>query len=157
MHKAVFMDFLIVISTMIDEMRARLIKTEDCNKKIKQWINEKNCKGSTPLHLAAFKGNIEVIHLLMANGADMECLNNREQNVMHMAVQGDSPNALIYFQRKFLMSFNSKDENGSTPLHLACYYGSEHSVLFLVSWNCNLDLQDMEGYTPLHLAVLAGN
>ena len=46
---------------------------------------------------------------------------------------------------------------GSTALHWACYTGSEAAVIFLLSWNLNINAQDREGITPLHLAVMSGN
>ena len=151
------MDFLLLISTMIDEMKVRLISKPNGSTKVKEWINEKNSKGSTPLHLASFKGHVDTIKLLIDNGADINCVNDSKQNVMHLAVQGNATNSLVYFYLKYHISINVMDENGSTAIHLACFNGSENCVQFLLSWNCNLNLQDVEGYTPLHLAVLSGN
>ena len=54
------------------------------------------------------------------------------------------------------MNIESVDELMSTPLHWACYNGAEESILYLLSWEVPLNLQDKEGLTPLHLAVLSG-
>ena len=55
------------------------------------------------------------------------------------------------------MNLNVKDQKGSTPLHWACYIGSENAVNFLCSWNVEINLTDIEGHlTPLHLAVMSG-
>ena len=48
---------------------------------------------------------------------------------------------------------NSVDENGSTPLHWACYSGSYEAVNYLISLNVNINALDKEKFTPLHLAV----
>ena len=137
-------------------MKAKLVRCPEKNKMLREWINEKNSKGSTPLHLAAIKGNIEIISLLIENGVDVNCLNNINQNVLHSAAQGRCAVSLIYFYLKFNMDLNYKDSNCSTPLHLACFYGAESCVNFLISWKCELNDQDLEGYTPLHLAVHSG-
>ena len=48
-----------------------------------------------------------------------------------MAAQGDRPNVLIYFKEKYNMNINEVDENGSTPLHWACYMSSEISINYI--------------------------
>jgi ankyrin repeat protein len=51
-----------------------------------------------------------------------------------------------------------EDSKGSTPLHWACYSGSDSSVNALLAWGSEIDCQDkIYGLTPLHLAVLSGN
>jgi len=55
------------------------------------------------------------------------------------------------------MNIQSVDEICSTPLHWACYSGSESALNFLLSWDINLNYKDKEGITPLHLAVMSGN
>jgi len=40
------------------------------NHKIPEWVNRKNLEGYTPLHMAAFKGNIKMIKYLEKIGAD---------------------------------------------------------------------------------------
>ena len=41
-------------------------------------------------------------------------------NVMHVAAQGDQAYSLTYF-RECGLDINSKDDEGCTPLHWACY------------------------------------
>jgi len=43
---------------------------------VTEWINGKTKdKGETPLHIAILTGNMEVINLLISNGADIHALN----------------------------------------------------------------------------------
>lgn len=148
------MNLTLMVQTMIDEIKLRL--GIDGMRDIKNWINEKSEQGNTALHYASYRGNIEIISKLIDNGAEVEVVNNRGLNVLHMAAQGNQPGSLIYFKEKFSMNIQSVDDLGSTPLHWACYTGSEISVLFLTSWNIKLDSQDREGLTALHLAVMSG-
>jgi palmitoyltransferase len=138
---------------MIDEMKLRL--GIDSKIEIKNWINEKSEQGHTSLHYASYRGNIDIINKLIDNGAEVEVSNNRGLNVLHMAAQGNQPNALVYFKEKFLLNIQSVDDLGSTPLHWACYTGSETSVMFLLSWNPTVNAQDREGLSALHLAVMS--
>lgn len=53
------------------------------------------------------------------------------------------------------LSIKEVDNRGSTPLHWACYSGSELSMIYLLAWikKEDLSLKDDDGYTALHLAV----
>ena len=46
-----------------------------------------------------------------------------------------------------------RDKRYSTPLHWACYSGSEIAAAYLLSWDQDVNIKDSEGLTPLHLAV----
>jgi len=140
---------------MLDEMKIRLGK--DANKEIEKWVNQKSKnQGFCAIHYAAYRGNIDIIDKLIENNADIEVMNNRGINVIHMACQGNKPSALVYFKDKFGMNIQSVDDLWSTPLHWACYNGSEETIIYLLSWKVALNHQDKEGLTPLHLAVLSG-
>jgi palmitoyltransferase len=140
---------------MIDELKLRL--NEYDQNEIKEWVNQKTQQGHTAIHYAAYRGNIEIIKKLIKNGADLEIANSRGLNVLHMAAQGNQPNSLVYFFKKYSLNIHSVDDLGSTPLHWACYTGSENSVQFLLNWYSEVNAQDREGLTPMHLAVMSGN
>ena len=70
-----------------------------------------------------------------------------------MAAQGDNPNMIIYFKDKYNFDIYSQDQNGSTPLHWACYNCSENAINFLLSFMNNINIQDKKGQTPLHIAI----
>ena len=73
---------------------------------------------------------------------------------MHIAAQGDQPISLFFFKMKG-MHLCAKDKRGSTPLHWACYQGSEVALIYLLGWlkQYQLTYTDCDGYTALHLAV----
>eukprot|EP00755_Sulcionema_specki_P001899 Sspe_Gene.26422::Locus_10936_Transcript_1_1_Confidence_1.000_Length_1225::g.26422::m.26422 len=48
-------------------------------------VNARNNDGSTPLHLAACDGKIEVVRLLVELGADVEARNDRGENPSRVA------------------------------------------------------------------------
>lgn len=140
---------------MIDEMKIRL--GVDAQKEIEKFVNSKSKRqGFTAMHYASFNGNIDIIEKLIKWRADIEVSNYRGLNVLHMAAQGNSPNTLVYFKEKYNMNLQSVDEICSSPLHWACYSGSDLAINFLLSWDVNLNYKDKEGITPLHLAVMSG-
>ena len=149
------MDKTLIVTIMFDEMKKRL--GIEANNELKRWINCQSEQGYTALHYAAYRGNIELINILISNGAQIDIMNKRGLNVMHMSSQGNQPTSLVYFKEKYQLDIHSIDGMGSTPLHWACYTGSENSVLFLLTWSNKVNVQDREGLTPLHLAVMSGN
>ena len=146
------MSLTLVVSTIIDELK---IRTGD-KREVHKYVNERSSQGYTALHYASYRGNIDMINKLIENGAEVETTNTRGLNVLHMASQGNQPSSLVYFKDKYFLNVQSIDELGSTPLHWACYTGSETSVMFVLSWNVNVNAKDNEGLTPLHLAVMSG-
>jgi palmitoyltransferase len=113
-------------------------------------------QGYTALHYASYRGNIDITKLLIECGANIDITNKRGLNVLHMSAQGNQPSSLVYFKEHYNYDLYSCDDMGSTALHWACYTGSDNAVVFLLSWNPKLNMQDKEGYTALHLSVMSG-
>ena len=121
--------------------------------KLKLYINQKDIEGNTPLLYASYRGNLRMVQSLIDNGADINVASLKGLNVLHMAAQGDSPNMLIYFKDKYGLDIYSKDNNGNTPLHWACYTCAENSINYLLSFMDDVNVQDNKGQTPLHIAI----
>ena len=45
------------------------------------------CKGTTPLHLAVLKDDVQIAELLLINGADCNCLNDTDKSLLLMAIK----------------------------------------------------------------------
>ena len=154
LHKSVFNDDIETTTLIINEVKKRVgMNSKDS---LSKFINEKTNEGLTALHYAAYKGNIPLLQLLIKNGASVDAVTNLGKNVIHMAAEGNQPSMMIYLISKEHQSSQSVDENGSTPLHWACYAGAEEAVNFLLNLGANIDAQDKEKLTPLHLAVIGG-
>ena len=152
LHKAVFNNDIETTQLILNEFKKRLgMKTKDA---LPKFINEKTNEGLTALHYASYKGNIKLLQLLIQSGASVEAVTNLGKNIIHMAAEGNQPSMMIYLISKEHQSSQSVDENGSTPLHWACYAGAEEAVNFLLNLEANINAQDKEKLTPLHLAVL---
>ena len=87
------------------------------------------------MHFASYHGNVKMIKLLAKNGANIQVKNKMGINMMHVAAQGDQAYSLTYFREKGI-SVNSVDDEGSTPLHWACFSGSDTASYYLQSWGC---------------------
>ena len=152
------MDLTYIAITLIGALKLRNISQSI----FIEWINARNCKGYTALHLSSFRGNIEIICALIDVGANYLLVNDNGLGVLHLAIQGDQPAAILYFYYKYKMDLNVLDTAKSTLLHWACYSGAENAFNYLLALydketNTSVfNSQDHEGITPLHLAVLSG-
>lgn len=72
--------------------------------------------------------------------------------MLHVGAQGDQAYSLTFFKTKGV-SLEEKDGENSTPLHWACFSGSDTAIYYLLAWGMDINAQDNAGNTPLHLAV----
>jgi len=152
LHRACFLNLGDVVIIIFEEMKKREI--DDIT--VRQFVNKMSKNSLTALHLAAYRGNIEMINFLINKGADIYCKNEKGLNVLHIAAQGDQPSSLILFRERYEMDLEELDEMGNTPLHWASYMGSECFINLLLSYrNLNVNIQECQGLTPLHLAVMS--
>lgn len=102
---------------------------------------------TTPLQLATRRGRIEVLDVLIVQGASLD-------DTLHHAVEFDHVEVL----EKLLQA--GADIDGKrwverwTPLHTACYDHSVKCVSALLRRGARTDVRNREGATPLHIASL---
>lgn len=54
----------------------------------------------------------------------------------------------------YRMYVNAKNQNGQTPVHLACKYPNEQILKMLIDSGANVNCRDTEGNTPLHVSLI---
>jgi len=64
----------------------------------------------------------------------------------------ESCHRIILALHKSGCNLNSLDEEGFTPLHIACKYGHHDMASILLTNGAEIELKDRSGKTPLHLA-----
>eukprot|EP01133_Synstelium_polycarpum_P017763 gene17763-21186_t len=125
--------------------------------------NIKDVQGWSPLHFAAFAGNLDICQLLVEQG-----------NAAVLSISKDGTLPLHYLARhafdrgptatKFVAvlqllldrgtPIDAKTIRGETALHRACFFGSIQVASFLIDNKAELDIQNKRGETPLYFAVL---
>lgn len=107
---------------------------------LRGFLNERSRgdDGFTALHFASFHGNMDLIRLLVANGANVNEVNRQGINMLHVSAQGDQPVSLAFFIEKGL-PINSKDLRESTPLHWAAFSGAELTLNYIIAWGGDLN------------------
>ncbi|XP_055326006.1 CARD- and ANK-domain containing inflammasome adapter protein-like, partial [Sitodiplosis mosellana] len=81
-------------------------------------VNEKDKKGETALHRAAFAGKVKEAQNLIAEGADPNIKNKFNETPLHLAAENGHKSVTEVLSRK-AKEFNIKNNLHYTPLHLA--------------------------------------
>ena len=107
------------------------------------------------LHLAARRGNVEIMEALVKAGAKVDRMGNDRQTPLHEAVANPTSTALENV--KFLIAHgarvNARDKYNNTPLHAALEAGPTEATLeaakFLLANGANPNIKNIFGQTPL--------
>ncbi|XP_024302133.1 ankyrin repeat domain-containing protein 6 isoform X26 [Homo sapiens] len=108
--------------------------------------------GRTPLHLAANKGHLPVVQILLKAGCDLDVQDDGDQTALHRAtVVGNTEiiAALIHEG----CALDRQDKAGNTALHLACQNSHSQSTRVLLLAGSRADLKNNAGDTALHVAA----
>nr|XP_054347109.1 ankyrin repeat domain-containing protein 6 isoform X6 [Pongo pygmaeus]XP_054413841.1 ankyrin repeat domain-containing protein 6 isoform X6 [Pongo abelii] len=93
--------------------------------------------GRTPLHLAANKGHLPVVQILLKAGCDLDVQDDGDQTALHRAtVVGNTEiiAALIHEG----CALDRQDKDGNTALHEASWHGFSQSAKLLVKAGANV-------------------
>ncbi|EEZ97316.2 histone-lysine N-methyltransferase EHMT2 [Tribolium castaneum] len=119
-------------------------KTLDVNSKIPE------CQDGTILHIAAEKGNVSIVHMLVVAGTQTDVY-DKDQNTPLMAAVMAANNETVRYLIKTGADIHLKGTDGMTALHLAAKCGNLHACQLLVdnSPRKAVNCQDDGGWTPL--------
>ena len=143
------------------------------------FIEVKNNCGNTLLHYFTSLGDIQMMKLLICNGADIEATNMDGNTPLHLAASegfikgvdlllssfsaelqcdgtflyNDVLDAYIKPMKRFA---NSKDNCENTPLHLAALNGNTGVIDLLMCNGADINAVNINKNTPLDIAVLKG-
>ena len=129
-------------------------------------VNENGCRAqAAPLHRAVWSGKMNIVTLLVAEGADVNARQMDGAAPLHLAMVNtrripesgprvNNANIVNYLLAQN-PNVNAQDISGKTPLMLALEYRFLIRSAFsaLLNSNANVNLADNRGIAPLHLAV----
>ncbi len=114
-------------------------------------------EGRTALHYAIEEGNLEIVEILIQDGASIDISDNQGYTALHLAVLNNRI-SIIEFLIASQLQVNSQfldaaESDGWTALHHAINEGNLEIVKILVNAGAKINIPDNEGNTPLHLAA----
>jgi ankyrin repeat protein len=115
----------------------------------------------TPLHLAAYHGELKVARVLVEHKADVDSQDNEGKTPMYLLLEDSLRDevAILDFARllfEHLTDINIRTTNEWTLLHAAAFWGRSEIARMLLDHGTNPNLENKVGATPLHL-VSEGN
>ncbi|MED6235015.1 hypothetical protein ATANTOWER_012756 [Ataeniobius toweri] len=117
-------------------------------------VNKTDHSQRSALHLAAQKGNMRFLKLLLSRRAN--CLQKDLEGMtpLHLATRHPSPKALALLLKHIGPGeVDTQDKNKQTALHWSAFYNRPEHVRLLIKHDSNIGIPDTEGKIPLHWAA----
>uniref|UniRef100_A0AAQ5YC43 Ankyrin repeat domain 52 n=1 Tax=Amphiprion ocellaris TaxID=80972 RepID=A0AAQ5YC43_AMPOC len=122
----------------------------------KEDVNSLDQEQSTPLHAAAYLGDVHVMDLLISAGANINAKDQGLLTPLHRAAASRNERA-VELLLKHSVEVNTRDKFWHTPLHMAAANWATGCAEALLPHVCSLDITDRSGRTPLHHAAHSGH
>ena len=143
------------------------------NLKLVQYLSQQmdivlNCpdkQGSTPLHIAATYGHVEVFKILLEANSNVRLKDHQQQSALHRAAQEGNPEiidlileSLEETEREQIV--REEDDEGNTPLILSVEAGNNEGVSVFMEKTDSaafVNTPNDQGECPLHFASRSGD
>jgi len=112
--------------------------------------------GMTPLHAAAFSGNLEVVRILIEyNPADVNARDGNESTPLLWVSGGHyfKDGSVLRFLLAHGADINVQNQFGETPLHFASFNGALEVVRLLLEHGADVQAKNNDGKTALQEAA----
>jgi ankyrin repeat protein len=119
-----------------------------------EHVNAKGGRDVTPMGVAARRGHVDILSLLLEHGADVDDRNTGQTPLYRASQSGRLEAGQFLLDRG--ADINSLDGVGSTPLHVAANYGRVEFAQMLLIRGARINEPSDGGDTPLHWAVYGG-
>uniref|UniRef100_A0A8U8C8B2 Uncharacterized protein n=1 Tax=Geospiza parvula TaxID=87175 RepID=A0A8U8C8B2_GEOPR len=132
----------------VEEVRSLLNQKEN--------INVLDQERRTPLHAAAYIGDVAILELLILSGANVNAKDTVWLTPLHRAAASRHEKALQLLL-KHSADANARDKHWQTPLHVAAANRATKCVEALLPLLSTVNVADRTGRTALHHAVHSGH
>ena len=115
-------------------------------------VNQLNYDGVPPLAVAIFLEDLEIMSLLIQNGADCRYVDEQNENLIYKIATKKNQEMLNVLLKSGL-SINEAINNSPPALITACNNKERDIMEFLIQAGADVDVVDQEGNTPLLKAI----
>ena len=155
----------------INKQTALHLASENGHKNIAEYLltrskcnpNIQDDDGNTLLHIATWKGDLELVKLVVESSTvsiDPDVFNNHKQTALHMACKNRYKDIVEYMLTHTKCNPNVQHIYGNTPLHIASRDGYEECVKLIIETSTvsvDPNLTNINNQTALHLACESGH
>jgi ankyrin repeat protein len=120
----------------------------------RRLANQSDVDGNRPLLIAAARGDLTMIRLLLKYGASPRVWDLRPYTPLHFAVESSRLDIVDLLLKAGADVNAVRGEHGESPLHVAARSGDTAMILFLVKHHAKLDVGNGGEGTPLMSAIL---
>lgn len=114
-------------------------------------INLTNSEGYSPLILACYHGNKEVVRFLIDKVHSINSTSNYGTPLMAAIVKGNIEIIEMLLSRN--AATNIADTNGTTAMHYAVMFKNYEAIKLLIKANADLEIKDKRGQSALDYAA----
>uniref|UniRef100_H2YPY9 Ion transport domain-containing protein n=1 Tax=Ciona savignyi TaxID=51511 RepID=H2YPY9_CIOSA len=123
---------------------------------IRKLLDETDKNANSVLHIAAKKGYLPIIRILLEHDARIDPKNEDESTPVHIAAFHGQHMALKELLDHDKTMINSLDENANTALHLSSMEGHTTCIKVLLEHGANVGLRNTRQWTALDCACSKG-
>lgn len=111
----------------IDELLAEYQALPEYTGLVLRDVNQRSLFNNYPMHIAALRGSIEEMSVLLDHGADINAVGEHGYLPIHDAVEQDKVEAIFWLVKNGAYA-NAKNDDGVTPKELAKILGHMNCV-----------------------------
>ncbi|KAJ5080476.1 ankyrin repeat family protein [Anaeramoeba ignava] len=116
-------------------------------------IQKVDSKENGLLSTAVLSRKIQFIKYLISRECDTNNLNERGDNLLHVAVRGGDPETISFVLQLNAFEVNQKDKDGLAPIHIAAQNGFMNSCDVLLSHGADINILTNNGEGVAELAI----
>ena len=109
------------------------------------------------VHVAAAESHLDVLHLLIEKGADVNIRDAQGAAPLDDAIWNESLDAIAILLAHGARVNEANSQTGATPLNEAAYRGAAPVIRYLLQFQPDLGISDKRGYTALDNALRKGH
>ncbi|KAJ7999539.1 hypothetical protein DPEC_G00195470 [Dallia pectoralis] len=124
-----------------------------------KMLNVRDAKGRTPLHAAAYSESVAGLQLVLAQGAEVNAVDNAGRSALMFAADNGQTAAVEILLHQTKADVSLLDVNDNTALHLSCSKSHEMCALLIlgeISDTSLINATNRALQMPLHIAARNG-